>query len=118
MAAVCEWGILKPIIEGKFRTMNLLKASISLGRLPSNDYVINIKEDNLSETEYFNISKTHFLLFIGDDRSFVKDISSNGTFINDRLIGKGHVVEIHNGDIIALNKKEFQAFKFFKLATI
>lgn len=62
------------------------------------------------------ISKTHFRIYrercvtsngVEDDVVYLKDESQNGTFINNKLVGKGKTVVLVNNDLIAVAKNHF-----------
>ncbi len=95
-------------LDGK--TFPLEKETISLGRLPDNDIVINTK----------SVSGYHAEIKIDHGRYFLIDLNStNGTFVNARKIEQE---EIHAGDIIRLNNYNFKVccgdYKFANTGTL
>jgi len=68
--------------------------SISIGRLPDNVIMI----DNRA------VSERHAVITFNEDLYFIKDLNStNGTFVNNRLITSRR---LHDGDIITIGKHE------------
>ncbi|KAJ5974050.1 DNA damage response protein kinase DUN1 [Penicillium waksmanii] len=73
-----------------------------VGRHPECDLVINIP----------TISNRHFLLFSekrkGDVVAMLEDLSSNGTFVNDAIVGRNKHRELEDGDEVSiLNEARF-----------
>jgi len=105
------WGSLTPINPAKHNAFNLRgEDDISFGRLPGLSYVF-IKS-TLSNQEYLNISKKHFIIKKSGDKIEVKDLSSNGTFINGQLIGKGNSYPLTHLARIAMGLPNFVVFTF------
>ena len=78
------------------REFPLSKERITLGRKPENDIHI----DNLA------VSGQHALIITILNDSFLEDLgSTNGTFVNGKLIKK-HALQ--NGDVIAIGKHELK----------
>jgi len=95
-------------LDGK--AFPLEKETITLGRLPDNDIVINAK----------SISGYHAEIKIDHGRYFLIDLNStNGTFVNARKIEQE---EIHAGDIIRVNNYNFKVctgdYKFANTGTL
>ncbi|CAI7647549.1 unnamed protein product [Penicillium manginii] len=67
-----------------------------IGRHPECDLVINIP----------TISNRHFLLFSekrkGDVVAMLEDLSSNGTFVNDAIVGRNKHRELEDGDEVSI----------------
>ncbi|KAJ5217500.1 uncharacterized protein N7469_011125 [Penicillium citrinum] len=67
-----------------------------IGRHPECDLVINIP----------TISNRHFLLFSekrkGDVVAMLEDLSSNGTFVNDAIVGRNKNRELEDGDEVSI----------------
>lgn len=86
------WGKLSSF-NINFENVSLVKNEYSLGRQPSND--IKISDIRLSGV-HCKISKD-------DENNFwIEDLSSNGTFLDDEVIGKGKKRKIVSGDKIYL----------------
>ncbi|KAJ5085608.1 DNA damage response protein kinase DUN1 [Penicillium argentinense] len=73
-----------------------------IGRHPECDLMINIP----------TISNRHFLLFSekrkGDVVAMLEDLSSNGTFVNDAMVGRNKNRELEDGDEVSiLNEARF-----------
>lgn len=49
-----------------------------------------------------HISSTHCRVLLQDNKTLVQDLSSNGTFINQKKIGKNDAQELQNGDTLTL----------------
>jgi|WetSurMetagenome_2_1015567.scaffolds.fasta_scaffold77042_2 hypothetical protein len=48
------------------------------------------------------ISRVHFELYRSGNRYFVRDLSSNGTKVNDQKLNRGETVPVKPGDVISL----------------
>ncbi|CAG2053481.1 unnamed protein product [Timema podura] len=100
-------------------TAKLVKDVTTCGRASTCDIVITDEEAN--EKVLGTISKKHFRILKktftvdGDTRYnvFLEDLSSNGTFINKNLVGKGSEVKLHTNDRISISSANFQVFVFF-----
>ncbi|CAB3991142.1 serine threonine- kinase Chk2-like, partial [Paramuricea clavata] len=69
---------------------------------------------------FFRLSKKHFELIKetsddGEHVVYIKDWSSNGTFVNGELIGKGNKQVVQHNDQIAFPTSENQAYIFLDL---
>lgn len=77
-----------------------------LGRHPECDYVIDIP----------TISNRHCLLFCehkrGDTIAILEDLSSNGTFVNEALLGRNHRRQLEDGDEITILEESRFLFKY------
>lgn len=86
--------------SGTRRTLQLTAPEVSAGRLT------NTKADDLLAVAWPKpyVSGQHFVIRRSADTSAVEifDKSSNGTFINSVLLGKGKSAVLHNGDVIQL----------------
>ena len=109
------WGILIPILPGRFRPIILNKTTFTFGRLPTCDFVASKQKDELSEVKFMAVSKTHFIISNSDERTFIEDQSLCGTYINGQKVGKGHTIEIQEGAIISLFEESFKIFRFMKV---
>nr|CAD7442478.1 unnamed protein product [Timema bartmani] len=97
----------------------LVKDVTTCGRASTCDIVITDEEAN--EKVLGTISKKHFRILKktftldGDTRYnvFLEDMSSNGTFINKNIVGKGSEVKLHTNDRISISSANFQVFVFF-----
>jgi hypothetical protein len=77
------------------------------GKLRGEEFILNNGENILGRSEELDfilpvdgISKNHFSITVTEDSAFLKDLdSSNGTFLNGKLIKNG---TLKNGDKIAL----------------
>jgi len=58
--------------------------------------------ENLITLTDNRVSHRHFKIFISENKVHLQDISRNGTFVNDSLIGKGNIVTLCDNDIIKL----------------
>jgi len=102
------WGQLYPH-SGTFPRIELVGDSFRLGRAQSNDYVVQ-KTDMVNEKLFLAISKTQCEVFRNSDGVFLKDYSSNGTWLNGEKIGKNMVRPLdHDSEICfaGANKKVF-----------
>jgi serine/threonine-protein kinase Chk2 len=73
---------------------------------PFLDLVINIS----------TISNRHFLLFLekkdGDIVAVVEDLSSNGTYVNDALVGRNQHRELEDGDEVSIRGESRFVFRY------
>ncbi|KAI9042215.1 CAMK family serine/threonine-protein kinase [Aspergillus affinis] len=77
-----------------------------VGRHPECDLVINIP----------TISNRHFLLFSenkkGDFVAIIEDLSSNGTFVNDAIVGRNKHRELEDGDEVTILDEARFVFRY------
>eukprot|EP01133_Synstelium_polycarpum_P015721 gene15721-18679_t len=85
------WGELLSLGD-KLRSVSLSDESLVLGRL---------KTCNIHVTEAV-VSAKHCRLFRSNDNVLIQDLSTNGTFLNGRAIGRGNLEVVKNGDRISL----------------
>ncbi|HNW77604.1 MAG TPA: type VI secretion system-associated FHA domain protein TagH [Candidatus Competibacteraceae bacterium] len=85
---------------GQEVTRTLERGSISIGRAPSNDWVLQDPERILSSK--------HCTVHHQDGRYFLTDTSTNGTFLNDssERITREQTVALHDGDRFILGEYE------------
>ncbi|KAL3477836.1 cytochrome P450 [Aspergillus californicus] len=102
----CEGGASKPKVQRgsqKPKKAPVVKQESKrrpggylIGRHPECDLVLNIP----------TVSNRHFLVFPenkrGDTVAIVEDLSSNGTFINDAIIGRNKHRELEDGDEVTI----------------
>ena len=93
---VSYWGKLISILPTA-STIPIFSTSFTIGRLPTNDLQIADAR----------ISLIHCIISWREDNTcWVKDKSSNGTFINGKRIPKNIEIHIKNGDEITLLRTE------------
>ena len=76
----------------------MLRSSYGVGRTPgaNNDIVVRDAK---------HVSSRHLQVVCGDDgRVELKDLSTNGTYVNDVQVGKNQKVPLHDGDRVTLAK--------------
>ena len=110
------WGQLNPVNPDKYSAFNLSgEGEIKFGRIPNHHYVF-VKE-YLTPQEYMNISKTHFTISKQGDGSIqIRDLSSNGTFVNRTLIGKNNTYPLTHLCVIGMGLSNHDVFTFINLA--
>jgi len=86
------WGKLSSF-NMNFENVSLIKSEYSLGRQPTND--VKVSDIRLSGV-HCKISKD------GENNFWIEDLSSNGTFLDNEVIGKGKKKKIVSGDKIYL----------------
>ncbi|KAK6048490.1 hypothetical protein COOONC_14005, partial [Cooperia oncophora] len=62
---------------------------------------------------YNIISKQHFRLDRVEGRTVLTDLSFNGTFVNQKLVGKFRTYLLDNGDVISCGRSDLHG-NFFK----
>lgn len=86
---------LKEYVPFDVKDVYTIDRNITIGRKRGNSIVIN---------DPF-LSGKHLKIILLDDRFFIKDLtSSNGTFVNDKVINE---VELHDHDHIKIGQLEF-----------
>lgn len=84
---------------GKDDSVTLAGHEFIFGRGPASDCQINDP----------SFSRSHFKIFLNDDTLWITDIgSSNGTVLNDDLIGPQNPVEISASDRISIPNSQFE----------
>ncbi|KAJ8923295.1 hypothetical protein NQ315_001853 [Exocentrus adspersus] len=85
---------------------HLIQPSLKLGRSEECDIVIHRSKFIPDQLPF--ISKEQFLISKDPEDAFITyitDLSKNGTFVNDRLIGQNNKIVLQNNDIIAIGKR-------------
>ena len=92
------WGQLYPHC-GTFPRIPLSADSFKLGRASSCDYVI--KETDMGGVKWLTaVSKVQCDVIRNNEGTFIRDCSSNGTWVNGHKIGKGGLWPLeHNAEI-------------------
>ena len=87
-----SWGKLTSL-NPKFENINLIKESSNIGRQSNNDFQISD----------IRLSSLHCRIYKDNENNFwIEDFSSNGTFVENKIIGKGNKQKIISGDKIYL----------------
>ncbi|XP_067940501.1 myosin light chain kinase A-like [Watersipora subatra] len=108
------WGQLS-VIGGI--TYDLVDKLYIVGRAAGSNIQLTTKMEPIRKYSlYKSCSKSQFKIYI-EARSagsfiFIEDLSTNGTIVNNDMMGKGKFSVLKNGDVISLVKKEFKAFLF------
>lgn len=104
----CSWGQLYPHC-GTFPRLPLQKDIFRLGRASSSDYVI--RESDMGSYKWLSaVSKTQCEITKCTQGVFLKDRSSNGTWVNGHRVGRDQMWPLeHNAEICFAgpNKKVF-----------
>jgi len=88
---------------------------MKFGRHPDHDYAFD--KEMLTQQEYLNISKTHFTIKKDADGSInIKDLSSNGTFVNRTKIGKNNTYPLTHLCVIGMGLPNHDVFTFINMA--
>lgn len=110
------WGRLCPI-KTPFKIVEMTKDEYTFGRSENCD--VCITENEFQGKFHKLISKVQFKIireYISDNTNdtviYLIDLSSNGTFVNKQLIGKGKKIVIESNDTIGVLKSKFQAYVF------
>lgn len=86
------------------------KDEFVVGRQSSCDY--HFESGESQSKIYPLISKIHFIIekhvIRGTCVAFLKDVSSNGTFVNDQLVGRDQRHVLSNDDVISVGKVGYQ----------
>ncbi|KAJ1346630.1 meiotic chromosome segregation [Parelaphostrongylus tenuis] len=61
---------------------------------------------------YEIISKKHFRLDRIDGKTILRDLSFNGTFVDQKLVGKGNTHVLENGNVIGCSRKDLHVFLY------
>ncbi|XP_034284872.2 serine/threonine-protein kinase Chk2 isoform X1 [Pantherophis guttatus] len=112
------WGHLSALAGG-FRDCDCLKNEYWFGRDPGCDYSFSSLDLPRGET-YRQYSKRHFRIFRepgprGCFVTYLEDQSANGTFVNDRVVGKGRKIPLSHVAKIALSVPHNKVFVFSDL---
>ncbi|KYN17642.1 Serine/threonine-protein kinase Chk2 [Trachymyrmex cornetzi] len=109
------WGRLCPR-RPYLRSLEMRATGYTLGRSPSCDICLTSNELQIRQLSV--ISKTHFRIYrerVGNTNEIVvylEDLSHNGTYVNQELVGHGRRVIIGNNSEIALAKSSFSFYIF------
>lgn len=130
------WGVLQPVITPttkntkKYGNFDLIgeKKEITFGRHTDNDYVFKILKKGgemeigflpSERDDWLKISKFHFIIVREpDDKSpvgytvYIKDVSSNGIYINGEKLTPETLFPLENFCVIALSSPENRAFTY------
>ena len=106
------WGQVVPVNPGRgYSAFNLNgEDPITFGRHPDLSYVFD-KERVFND--YRHISKKHFVIkkYVNGDVKII-DLSSNGTFVNGTMVGKGRIYPLTHLCTISMGLPELQIFTF------
>jgi len=106
------WANLYPHC-GTFPRIPLYTDSFNMGRGRSNDYVI--KESDMGGVKWLSsISKVQCQIIKWPTGVFLKDLSSNGTFINGTKIGKGAMMPLEHNSVVSFAEASKKVFVFMK----
>ena len=106
------WGQVVPVNPGQgYHSLNLQgDAPITFGRHPDLDYVFR-KE--LIPNDYLHFSKKHFHIQKYENGEVkITDTSSNGTFVNGTIVGKGRDYPLTHLSTISLGLPNLRVFIF------
>eukprot|EP00388_Colpodella_angusta_P029984 GDKK01018239.1.p2 GENE.GDKK01018239.1~~GDKK01018239.1.p2 ORF type:complete len:137 (+),score=7.19 GDKK01018239.1:84-494(+) len=80
------------------------KASGSRSFDPSKDVSIGRDVDTcqIAFPDFATVSRVHCTIFSLGQDVFVTDVSSNGTFVNNKLVGKGNRRMLRKGDVLCV----------------
>jgi len=103
--------------------VELIKDEYTFGRFRECDISVRGKMSTKKEAV---ISKIHFRTFrewcnttngvLEDEVVYLKDESQNGTFVNNKLVGKGKCVVLVNDDLMAVAKSTFKVFVYMSIS--
>ena len=93
----------------KFAKNNSGAYVFRIGRNPDNDFVITPED---AGNYYRQFSRYHAEIYKAEGQYYLKDISTNGTYVNGHKINK-RVVSLFGGEIISY--KNYKLIFFFKL---
>ncbi|GAB0087893.1 Ovarian-specific serine/threonine-protein kinase Lok [Sergentomyia squamirostris] len=103
--------------DGDFSVHDLFAEHWKVGRIETAD--LQITKNELPESELPKLSKIQFI--VHRDLShplnppILEDCSSNGTFVQQSRVGKGHRRVLLNGDYISILSRNFVLFRFTDL---
>ncbi|KAL4503246.1 hypothetical protein ABPG72_000852 [Tetrahymena utriculariae] len=92
-----KWGEIIPLDSRKFSVFECLQNEITIGRAPNN--VLRIDDKRLSGTHCKLIYDPQ------ENEVYLQDLSTNGTFIFDKKLGKENKSKIDSGDLIYILHK-------------
>ena len=85
-----KWADIVPLDSSKFSSYECVKHEISIGRAPGNIVLIDDKR----------LSGNHCRLLLIDNKAYIEDLSTNGTYVFNKKIGKGLRHQVESGDIV------------------
>lgn len=107
------WGSVNPVNDRKYHSLNLRgEEKITFGRFPNCSYVFDKLRDNLSDTEYLNISKIQFIIKKTGNSVNLKNKSSNGTFIDGNYVKKEVEYPLAHLSIISMGLAGNKVFQY------
>ncbi|KAL3313899.1 Checkpoint kinase 2 [Cichlidogyrus casuarinus] len=108
-----QWGQLLPL-RSSLIAFDLCKEETTFGRGLECDYVF--QAESFDTIIFAALSKVHFIIYRDNSSKspliFIKDLSSNGTFLNGKKIGKGKQSPLNNTDKISLAQKNCTCYTF------
>ncbi|XGW22847.1 hypothetical protein V3C99_005236 [Haemonchus contortus] len=94
-------------------SIELKETRFTCGRGTSEQVNFDFARLRDSNPWFYNvISKLHFLLERVEGRTVLTDLSSNGTFVNKKLVGKFHTYTLDSGDIISCARADLLVFLY------
>lgn len=112
------WGKLCSV-RTSLQHLDLIENSYTLGR--SNECDICLTNEQINGKWLSVISKVHFRIYRERHRNtnemvvYLEDMSYNGTYVNQNLVGHGKRVIIGNNSEIALAKNNFTVYTFISM---
>ncbi|XP_074036161.1 ovarian-specific serine/threonine-protein kinase Lok isoform X3 [Leptinotarsa decemlineata] len=100
-----QWGRLISCLP-QLDSVDLVAPELILGRSEECDIVIH--KSKFLEKELVFVSKEHFIIqrdFEDEFIVYLHDLSKNGTYVNDALVGRHKRIIIQNNDSIAIGNK-------------
>ncbi|XP_065107022.1 serine/threonine-protein kinase Chk2 [Paramisgurnus dabryanus] len=104
------WGRIIPLVQG-FSVLNCVENQYSFGRDRQCDYCFT-KSAIRKTARFHTYSKNHFRIFRDENLVYIVDLSGNGTWVDDDLIGQGKQRILSNNSVIALAEQKHQVFMF------
>lgn len=86
--------------------LDLIEPSLAIGRSDECDIVIH--KSKFPANQIFFISKKHFVIRKdSEDKhiTYITDLSKNGTYVNNCLIGRNKTIILQNNDLLAIGEK-------------
>ncbi|XP_065226984.1 ovarian-specific serine/threonine-protein kinase Lok-like [Planococcus citri] len=111
----CAWGRFYPLNINISKYINLCPNEFTFGRSPECDYTLTVEE--VGERFYSCISSVHFRVKREEPKNgvfviLITDLSSNGTFINGKCIGRHQSLVLTNNDNIGIAASTHNVFLF------
>ena len=98
------WAVLESKIKW-FSSAEITEDVFSFGRVLDNKQSPYLAHGDCHVSVYKKISRNHFTIRRMGNSAILEDHSAAGTYVENKLVGKGKTVQLMNGNIISIGNE-------------